>query len=191
LTGGTALSYYYLHHRFSEDFDFFTQSELDEVFLQRWAQKTAKELNADSLEFQTLQGQLVFYFHFSMEVVKIDFACYPFEHIGKFTMDNNLKISSMEDIGVNKLQALTTRRRGRDYVDLYEIITAGNMLLSDLLKKYRIKFDVHISSEEWAKYFSGILDAIDQPKFLGERKWREIELYFLDLAKEYASTVFS
>lgn len=122
LTGGTALSHYYLHHRFSEDFDFFTPSELD-------------------------------------------------------------------DTGVNKLHAITTRQRGRDYVDLYEIIHRGNILLTDLQKKYRVKFDIYIAPEEWAKHFARILDATDQPRFLGERSWKEIENYFLDQAKEYASKV--
>ncbi|MBI3956224.1 nucleotidyl transferase AbiEii/AbiGii toxin family protein [Candidatus Gottesmanbacteria bacterium] len=31
LTGGTALSEFYLHHRLSEDIDFFTRSEVYQV----------------------------------------------------------------------------------------------------------------------------------------------------------------
>src|ERR1700690_768144 len=179
LTGGTALAHYYLNHRFSEDFDFFSRDEINEISLQTWAQKTARVTGATNLELQTLRGQLVFYFHFTSEVVKIDFAYFPFEHIGTFTVDELLKVSSIEDIGVNKLQALMSRKRGRDFVDLYTIIHKKDIRLSDLIKDYRIKFDMYVSPEEWAKHFAGILDASDQPRFLGEQNWKNIETYFL------------
>lgn len=32
LTGGTALSEYYLHHRLSEDLDFFSENEVDKLW---------------------------------------------------------------------------------------------------------------------------------------------------------------
>ena len=32
LTGGTALSEYYLHHRLSEDLDFFSEQEIDTLY---------------------------------------------------------------------------------------------------------------------------------------------------------------
>ena len=34
LTGGTALSGYYLQHRISDDLDFFTEDDLDTLFIE-------------------------------------------------------------------------------------------------------------------------------------------------------------
>jgi predicted nucleotidyltransferase component of viral defense system len=183
LTGGTALAHYYLQHRFSEDLDFFTDQEFDEMTLQKTVQQLSADVDVEQLEFQSLNGQMIYYFHFIEEVIKVDFAYFPFEHIGRFTMDGTLRVSSIEDIGVNKLHALTSRQRGRDYLDLFEILHTESVLLEGLLKSYRIKFDTYIAPEEWAKNFSNVVDASDQPRFLGEKSWKEVENFFLDEAK--------
>lgn len=39
LSGGTALACYYLHHRFSDDLDFFTFEEIDPIFIHSYAEK--------------------------------------------------------------------------------------------------------------------------------------------------------
>ncbi len=187
LTGGTALSYYYFHHRISEDLDFFTLDIPIENELALWAKKTAKNTGAIEVEFQTLSAQIVYYFRYSDDVVKVDFAQYPFEHAGTFHMDGALRVTSKLDIGINKLQAIQTRARGRDYVDLYAIIHEGNIPLSDLQKGYRVKFDMYVAPEEWAKYFLKILDASDQPRFLGNVKWDRVQQYFLESAREFSS----
>ncbi len=189
LTGGTALSYYYLHHRISEDLDFFSLESPNPVRLEIWSAHTAKKIHADERELQTLNGQLIYYFHFDNDVVKVDFAQYPFEHIGQFLKDGKLRVASMRDIAVNKLQAIQTRGRGRDFVDLFEIVHRGRIPLADLLADYRLKFDVYVAPEEWGKYFARVLDAMDQPRFLGTVKWDNVQAYFLKEAKKFASSV--
>ena len=189
LTGGTALSYYYLHHRISEDLDFFSHIEPDGNMLAKWVHGVAKATHAGDVEFQTLNGQFVYYIHYDDEVVKIDFAQYPFEHAGNFHMDMSLRVASLLDIGINKLQAIQTRARGRDYVDIYTIIHEGNIPLSDLQQGYRIKIDMHVAPEEWAKYFVKILDATDQPRFLGTLKWDAVQKYFLHEARMLGKAV--
>lgn len=189
LTGGTALAHYYFHHRFSEDFDFFTIHKLEVRTIALWIQRTAKQVRATDVEFQTLNEQLVYYIHLPTEVIKIDFSYYPFEHVGSFTMDGDLKVASVRDIGVNKLHAIMTRQRGRDYVDLYEITHRGKFKLEDVINDYRIKFDMYVAPEEWAKHFAKVLDATDQPRFLGNRSWTDVEGYFLAQAKQFARQV--
>lgn len=69
------------------------------------------------MEQQTLTGQETFFFHFSVtDQVKVDFAYFPFSPLGKFKKYKNLRIASLEDICVNKVQAIITRRRARDYL---------------------------------------------------------------------------
>ena len=191
LTGGTALSYYYLHHRISEDLDFFSLEEPNRSILETWSTEVAGNVKAAQVEFQTLRGQLVYFFHFEREVIKVDFAQYPFEHIGDFHKDGNLRVASMRDIAANKLQAIQTRARGRDYVDLYEIVHECGMKMNDLFNDYRLKFDLHVAPEEWAKYFAKVLDAGDLPRFLGNRNWAAVERYFLEEAKRLSSAVLT
>ncbi|PIR59393.1 MAG: hypothetical protein COU69_00495 [Candidatus Pacebacteria bacterium CG10_big_fil_rev_8_21_14_0_10_56_10] len=183
LTGGTALSEFYFQHRLSEDLDFFSESKLQSRSLLEWATNTAGQLQAE-VGYKSLHGQLTFLFKFPESEVKIDFAYYPFPHIGEFKKANNLKVASMIDIGVNKLQAIQTRKRGRDFVDLYFIIEKGELELDTLLKSFRNKFDMVVSKQEFAKQFTGVVEAADQPRFLENVEWSVIESFFFQKAKE-------
>lgn len=184
LTGGTALAEFYFQHRLSEDLDFFSEELFQDTIILSWASQTAKSLQVRDVEYKTLNGQLTFFFHFSDSVVKIDFAYYPFPHLGEFKKHKNLRIASLIDIGVNKLQAIQTRKRGRDFVDLYFILDHGHVELKTLLDGYRNKFDLILTEQEVAKHFMGILESIDQPKFLGNIHWNTVEQFFLVYAKK-------
>src|SRR5260221_80400 len=83
-TGGTALAEFYFRHRLSEDLDFFSDQEFAETEIISWASKTAKEFKVADVEYKTLHGQLTFFFHFPDSTVKVDFAYYPFPHLGSF-----------------------------------------------------------------------------------------------------------
>lgn len=183
LTGGTALMAFYLGHRISEDLDFFTETPIDHTIIADWAKQTKKTLGAD-VSFQTLRGQYIYYFHFPQDVVKVDFAYFPFPTTGTYSKFGRLRIASLEDIGVNKLQAILSRSRGRDYVDLFEILQQPTVTVSSLTTQYRIKFDTTIPPEELAKHFQGVVDATDMPRFLGKRNWQEVETFFLTEANK-------
>lgn len=136
-----------------------------------------------SIDQQRLTGQEVFFAYFTeKKFVKIDFAYFPFSHLGSFKKINNLKITSIEDICINKVHAITTRKRARDYLDLYLCLKYLEWLPEDLIKNYRIKFDVNLSNEQLATSFTNVVDAQDQPIFLGQNNWDEVKDYFLKLA---------
>ncbi len=120
-----------------------------------------------------------------------EFAYFPFSHLGKFKSFGNLKISSILDIGVNKLQAILGRNRGRDYFDLYLIMKQEKLNLREMRKKYRLKFDVNISDEELAKACAEILDAHDMPRFLGKIDWKQVEVFFLDESNNLRKNILS
>lgn len=190
LTGGTALAEFYLHHRLSEDLDFFSEKPLSILEILKWVKDAAKTLQVVDVDHQTLKGQEIFYFHFLKdEVVRIDFAYFPFPHVGKFAQMKQLRIASMLDIGVNKIQALMTRNRARDYFDLYEIMRALPCTAKELQQQYRLKFDVNIPSDQLVKKFLAIVHADDQPKFLGKVDWENVEKFFLDQAKKLGNTI--
>jgi predicted nucleotidyltransferase component of viral defense system len=188
LTGGTALAEYYYQHRFSEDFDFFSSAEFNETDILPWIQQTAKQLRVQDIEYSSLEGQLNYFFHFPKEVVKVEFAYFPFEHLGTFTQDGDLNIASLDDMAANKLQAIITQTRARDYFDLYTICQDQQWQVQDLRQFYRLKFDVSINPENLAKHFAAVIDATDMPRFLGQVDWKKIEHNFLTLSKQILSS---
>lgn len=184
-TGGTALSHFYLRHRFSEDLDFFSEDELEPLVIKSWIKEVSKKLSVVKTVQNTLSGQEIFYFHFPQEdVVKVDFAYFPFPHLGTFTRFNDLKVSSLEDIAVNKVQAIITRKRARDYLDLYLATQKLGWTIKDLQKNYRLKFEVWLGPEELATNFINVLDAKDKPIFLGNISQKEVTDFFLSEAQK-------
>lgn len=182
LTGGTALSVFYLHHRISEDLDFFTEDTLDEKAIASWSKETGNQVGAE-ISLQTLRGELEYYFNFPKDVIRVDFAQFPFPPLGVFNKYKNLRIASIEDIATNKIQAIMSRTRGRDYVDLHEIMKNQKVTVDMLVKNFKLKFDVTIPPEQLARRFTAVVDASDQPRFLGKTRWRDVESFFLKLSK--------
>lgn len=178
-TGGTALSEFYFHHRYSEDLDFFSQSEINYRNLEIEISKIIKVTQPKDVEKQTLNGQQIYWFTYPNQVIKIDFAYFPFEPLGEFKKIKKLKISSLEDLAANKLQAIITRKRGRDFLDYFYITNETQLTPQKIALLYRLKFDMTIRPQEIAKHFVGVLDAADQPKFLGHISWKTIENYFI------------
>lgn len=186
-TGGTALSAVYFHHRLSADLDFFTSTPLNPRQLSLAVKQLMTSIKPDSVEYQTLTGQYIYYFTLDQERLKVDLAYFPFEPLGHFKHFKNLNCSSLEDLAVNKLQAISTQSRSRDYVDLYVILTHTDLELTDLLQQYRLKFDVTLPPEELAKNLTKVLDAQDQPRFLGNLSWAKVEAFCLSQAKSLTS----
>ena len=184
LTGGTALSEFYFKHRFSEDFDLFSEKPFDPKRIIAWVGEAKEKIGFEKVEQQGLTGQEIFYFSTGTEFVRVEFAYFPFPHLGNFKKYNLLNISSVEDICINKIHAITTRKRARDYFDLFLCIPHLGWQTHDITKNYRLKFDVSLSAEQLATSFTNVLDAQDEPRFLGEVDWEEVKKYFLGLTKE-------
>ena len=53
-SGGTALSYYYLNHRYSEDLDFFSEEEFDIVQISVFLKSIKKENKKNEMTFQNI-----------------------------------------------------------------------------------------------------------------------------------------
>lgn len=185
-TGGTALAEYYLHHRYSEDLDFFSETPYDPRALEVEVKVLVQPLHPHQIERETLRGEHIYFISLGSERIKVDFAYYPFEHLGMFTRKESLRIASLLDITVNKVHAITTRKRGRDFLDLYLAVKKQQMQPKDLLDQYRLKYDVILSKEELAKHYAGVVDALDQPRFLGPTPWKHVEDFFITQAKVFS-----
>jgi hypothetical protein len=123
LTGGTALSEFYLGHRLSHDLDFFTceaglivpfslamESELRKKGLSLAASRRFETFA--ELEFEEEEEKTVF--HLALDS--------PFRFAPPVESDHGIKVNDYTDIVVDKLLAFFGRSEPRDAVDVFFIL---------------------------------------------------------------------
>lgn len=113
LAGGTALALQ-LGHRKSFDLDFFSPSEDVPSIRPPLAQalKVFEPVLADAA-----WGNLVFL----AQGVRVGFYGYGYRIIGEFVLAGGIRLASIEDIGLMKLDTLLARASRKDFHDLFEI----------------------------------------------------------------------
>lgn len=122
-TGGTALAVCYLHHRESEDLDFFTA---DPASLDPTARDFEKTLLLAGLDVQVERRQATFVRFLIEQELKIDLALdAPFRL--KPPAQSNIEgikvlVDDLEDIAANKMLALFGRAEPRDFIDVYFLV---------------------------------------------------------------------
>lgn len=140
LSGGTALSAFYLFHRYSDDLDFFTEipNAVNRVF--PVLDKIKKKLLVDidiKRTFNTFSEIVItnseneaLLLHFAQDI--------PFRHKPTvYNEDYNIYIDNLLDISCNKFSALFDRHDMKDFVDIY------------FIDKEKIKFeDIFNSAKE-------------------------------------------
>ncbi len=143
LTGGTALAEFYLHHRLSEDLDFFTDKEFDERKVDFFINKMRTELKAVEVNREHIFDRFIYIFDFSSGVLKVEFVKYEFPNLKPLQIFDRLFVADIYDIAVNKLFTILDRTEAKDYVDLYFLLKRYGLekLLAGVQKKYGFKID--------------------------------------------------
>jgi len=119
LTGGTALSVFYLHHRCSNDLDFFTLkptdlSEIDFSIKTIWKNSYTKIKESPNFLSVLIQN------------VKVDFVIDPISfdtERSRFSFDSKkyLLIDTIQNIVSNKFCTIVSRVEPKDFIDFYFI----------------------------------------------------------------------
>ena len=183
LTGGTALAAFYLHHRYSEDLDFFSEQEVDLLQLDITLKGLQKELKVSKLDYQQSYNRNLFFLHFGPEVIKTEFTYFPFPRIEKSHLEYALQIDSLIDIATNKLFSIYQRSQARDYIDLYCILRQQHWTIEELIKKTKAKFDWHIDPLQLGAQFLKTSEAKDYPHMITEIKAEQWQVFFTEQAK--------
>lgn len=187
LTGGTALAEYYLHHRLSEDLDFFSEKEFEMLPIEVFLKKNQKILGFEKMQFNIAFNRNMFFLFFPKNyILKVEFTYFPFKLIAKFKTIDDLHIDSLLDIAVNKLFTIYQNPRSRDFIDLYIILKQEKWAIADLYKKAKIKFDWHVDPIKLADQFIKLkrLLKVDLPKMLVPFDRKKMEEFFLAEAKK-------
>lgn len=187
LTGGTALAEFYLHHRLSEDLDFFSEEEFEPLGIQVFLKKNQKKLDYKEIAFNRSFNRNILFLHFPKKyILKLEFTYFPFKQIDNSKVVSGLSIDSLQDIAVNKLFTIYQNPRSRDFIDLYFILEQEKWQIKDLYKKAKVKFDWHIDPVKLANQFIKVksLLKIDFPKMLVSFDRKKMEKFFLNEAKK-------
>lgn len=184
LTGGTALAGFYLHHRYSEDLDFFSEKEFDIVQLDVALKKIKEKLAISKIDYQQAYNRNLFFFHIGSDIVKTEFTYFPFPRIEQGKSEYGIQIDSLLDIATNKLFSIYQRTRARDYIDLYIIIKEKGYNMGELTKKAKLKFDWHIDAFQLGTQFIKSKEVEDFPRMLAEIHPEEWRNFFLEEAKK-------
>jgi len=191
LTGGTALSCFYLHHRESYDLDFFSEQEVNSSYLIRWLTNNKKRLNVAEITHEEELGFNFFILTFrNGSKLKVDFCYFPSERIEKGIVWQGLQIDSLYDIAVNKFNTIGTSPRGRDYVDLYIILQKNDWSIDRIRKDSAAKHGISIDTIQLSRQFLRVVEFEDLPKLLVPFDKKGMYDFYLSLAKQLESKIF-
>jgi len=185
LTGGTALSAFFLQHRYSEDLDFFTAQPEQVPQVLPVLEKIALQLGVRieiRRQFKTFLE--VFLHRQDGEVIKCDFAQdSPYRLQPKARSEEfGIFLDSVLDISCNKLSALFDRSAAKDFVDVY-FIDRELFRFSELLQNARQK---HVGLDNYWLAVS-LLKAEELgplPRMIKPVTIEELKNFFLTQAKE-------
>lgn len=176
LTGGTALAEFYLHHRYSEDLDFFSEHEFEPQSVSVFWQKIKQTVGIKKVDFEQSFNRNLFFLHLDKEVIKTEFTYFPFPRIEAKKKIGGLAIDSLLDIAVNKIFTIYQKPRARDFIDLHFIIQKNKKLtIADLVKKAKVKFDWHIDPLQLGAQFMQATVVKDYPRMIvkiDDEKWQ-------------------
>ncbi|HLC94104.1 MAG TPA: nucleotidyl transferase AbiEii/AbiGii toxin family protein [Patescibacteria group bacterium] len=192
LTGGTALSEFYLHHRISYDIDLFTEKqEVDQKLIEAFLKKISKDLTVVEVKRSQMMGLISYILIFdNQQKLKVDFNYYPFPRIEKGTCFKNLEVDSVYDIAANKLHTIFMQPRSRDYLDLYVIMQRYNYSLNQLILAAKAKFDWHIDRITLASQFIKATDFDESSIMIIPFDKKSMDTFFLSLAKSLKEEIF-
>lgn len=138
-TGGTALSEYYLQHRYSDDLDFFSEDKFENQVILGIVDEWSKQFN---FSYTSRFVEVVYRFELHFEdnyKFLLDFGHYPYKRIEKGLTVGNIQLDSLRDIATNKLFTVNQRTDVKDFVDLYFIIKK-KFTIWDLIYSAEVKF---------------------------------------------------
>jgi len=163
-SGGTALTHYYLQHRYSEDLDFFSQEEFDPQDITISIKNLQSDLAFESFDYQSSFNRNLYFLKYKNGyVLKLEFTYYPFTQIEEPALRDGLLVDSIIDIATNKLFTIIQKPRGRDYFDLFFIIQKYGFSIEDLRMKAKLKFDWHVDPLQLASRLFEVTNHLDDP----------------------------
>ena len=196
-TGGTLLSYLYLHHRRSNDLDFFSDAPFTYNQTTGFIRNLKKKLKLPYIDEKKIFDRREFFIH-NKQKLRLEFVFYPHPKIKARKLWKEIRVDSLDDIAANKFMSFFDRNDPKDLFDLYFLLTEGEYSIKKLInlteKKFGIKFSKAAVFSEAHKSLKDLKDL--KPFILAknakskERVIKEIEDYFITLSDKYLHQIF-
>ena len=189
LTGGTALSAFYLHHRYSEDLDLFTldSDAFDRVPL--YVADASTRLGASVASLQTAPQFRRYKLARKGESVIVDFVR---EVVPQISVEKNrfegIIVDTLEEIATNKVCTVVSRAEVKDYIDLYFLGRAGYPLENYVDAAQRK--DAGVSQATLAHLLSEFRLSKVPDFMIAPISLTEVQAYFQTLARKLAVESF-
>ena len=189
LTGGSALAYFYLKHRKSNDLDFFT--EIQEIVIP-FSQSLGERLKVQGLSVERQRGvhtfvELLVKQGAEATIVQLaQDAAFRFDTPREFPEFPGLRVDSLVDIASNKLLALFGRALLRDFIDVYFLVGEAGFSREDLIAMSMKKdpgFDFYWLGVAFERIKSFDKDSPEMLMPVKEVKFQELLNFFEDWRK--------
>ena len=182
--GGAALASVYLHHRFSEDLDFFLKREPSATELSTISRSLRSPGSSVDLRVAGPVRSLILG-RDGEEYGKIDFAVSTHPRAEEPLAWRLLRVESLRDMTINKVQTVLTRFQARDFVDLYFLLQEGpERRLGKLLDLVRSKFDLGADRFTLAERLVAVREIRELPRMIRPIDLETLRAFFWDRARE-------
>ncbi len=182
LAGGTALALQ-LHHRTSEDFDVFTNREIDNKLRLKvkniFGNVTFSVNSTDQISFITHNG------------ARVTFLWYYFKPLNPTVPTASLSLASIDDIALDKAQTIGRRAVWRDYVDVYYLLKNKYVDFDKIIKMAHEKFKGEFVSTQFLEQLRYFDDVKSVPiEFIGKKYTDdEIKSYLQQSVEDYLKKI--
>ncbi|MBL7063555.1 MAG: nucleotidyl transferase AbiEii/AbiGii toxin family protein [Anaerolineae bacterium] len=170
LAGGTAIALH-LGHRRSYDLDFFSPAPFDKGAPRRFLGPLGRLIVEQEGE-GTFLGAL--------NDVRISFSIYPYRLLTPPALFGAVRIAALEDLAVMKLDAIASRGKKRDFIDLY-FLCQDFLTLREMLPLVGRKYEgVEYNFTHLLKsliYFEDA-EADPMPEMLKPVSWPDVRRFF-------------
>ncbi len=173
LAGGTAVALH-LGHRLSYDLDFFTPERSFPADLPRRELGHRGELAVTQEDAGTFLG--------TFNGVRISFFIYPYSLLEAPADLEGIQVAGLPDLAAMKLDAISSRGKKRDFIDLYGICQAA-FSLEQVIQQFERKYaGVNYSMVHLLKSLTYFEDAEDDPmpQMLIPLEWPAVRRFFED-----------
>lgn len=183
LTGGTALSGFYYHHRVSVDLDLFTLNPFDYPIIKDRLAKIAADIGGTYQVKTESPPLLTGFIETGNDKLKVDIVHDIPVHDGEFKVFESIRVDALENIGSNKITAIHGRLAPKDFIDLYWILKIDGKLKFERLLEKAKKKDLGLTDFHLGHIFAGIPENLPFPPTTPSVSAKEIRNFFVDLGR--------
>lgn len=185
-TGGTALTYFYLNHRLSNDIDLFSDQKFGYEEIIPFVKDIAKSLDIKDIDEHRIYDRWDFTLVSKKnEKTRLEFVYYGFPKLEPRKMWTGIMVDSLIDMSANKTMAMIDRTDPKDAFDIFYILKKKYYSPEKLLKLVKQKFSVNFSlSTFWSAALTDVKNLNNlSPLLLGtkiqkQKKISEIINYY-------------